>query len=72
MDKRIEPPHGYPETPVKLPANASPAQYGSDLIAELLSAMGFEHAFVLPGSSYRGLHDSLVNHTRNTRPERPS
>jgi acetolactate synthase-1/2/3 large subunit len=69
MDKRIEPPRGYPETPVKLPANTSPARYGSDLIAELLSAMSFEHAFVLPGSSYRGLHDSLVNHTRNTRPE---
>jgi acetolactate synthase I/II/III large subunit len=68
-DVRIEPARGYPETPIKLPANSSPAEYGSDAIAELLSKMGWEHVFLLPGSSYRGLHDSLVNHTRNTKPE---
>ena len=69
MAERFEPARGYPEVPVKLPANAPTAEYGSDLIAELISSMGFEHVFLLPGSSFRGLHDSLVNHTRNTKPE---
>jgi acetolactate synthase-1/2/3 large subunit len=69
MVERYEPARGYPEVPVKLPANAPAAEYGSDVIAELISSMGFEHVFLLPGSSFRGLHDSLVNHTRNTKPE---
>jgi acetolactate synthase-1/2/3 large subunit len=69
MAERYEPAKGYPETPVKLPANASKAEYGSDVIADLLASMDFEHVFLLPGSSFRGLHDSLVNHTRNAKPE---
>ncbi len=48
MDVRYEPARGYPETPVNLPSNTSPAVYGSDAIAELISAMGFEHVFLLP------------------------
>jgi len=59
----------YPETPVKLPANKAQAEYGSDVMADVISAMGFKHIFVLPGSSFRGLHDSLVNHLRNQNPE---
>ncbi|AXC50535.1 thiamine pyrophosphate-binding protein [Paracoccus suum] len=35
--------------------------YGSDLMAELLRSMGVRHAFINPGSSFRGLHDSIVN-----------
>jgi len=59
----------YPETPVNLPANQSKAEYGSDVMADTLRNMGFKHVFVLPGSSFRGLHDSLVNHNRNQGPE---
>ncbi len=59
----------YPETPVNLPANQSEAAYGSDVMADVISDMGFKHIFVLPGSSFRGLHDSLVNHRRNQNPE---
>ena len=57
------------EVPVNLPRNRSEPEYGSDLICDLLQAMGFEHVMLTPGSSFRGLHDSLVNHTRNARPE---
>ena len=57
------------EVPVNLPQNRSEPEYGSDLICDLLQAMGFEHVMLTPGSSFRGLHDSLVNHTRNARPE---
>jgi len=59
----------YPETPINLPIKKSKAEYGSDLMADIISDLGFKHIFVLPGSSYRGLHDSLVNYHRNQEPE---
>lgn len=37
-------------------------QWGSDVMADAIRAMGFEHISLNPGSSYRGLHDSLVNY----------
>lgn len=36
--------------------------WGSDLIADAIADLGFEFAAINPGASYRGLHDSLVNH----------
>ena len=52
------------EAPINLPANQSKAEYGSDLIAELIGNLGHDYIFLTPGSSFRGVHDSLVNHTR--------
>ena len=57
------------ETPVNLPANQPQAEYGSDLIAELIGSLGHEYIFLTPGSSFRGVHDSLVNHTKNHKPK---
>ncbi|HET7340645.1 MAG TPA: thiamine pyrophosphate-binding protein, partial [Methylomirabilota bacterium] len=37
-------------------------QYGSDLVVDLLRAVGVEHVALNPGATFRGLHDSLVNH----------
>jgi acetolactate synthase-1/2/3 large subunit len=42
--------------------------YGSDLIVDLLQAYGIAYVSLNPGSTFRGLHDSLVNYGRN-RPE---
>jgi acetolactate synthase-1/2/3 large subunit len=36
-------------------------QYGSDLVVELLAQLGIPYVALNPGSSYRGIHDSLVN-----------
>ena len=36
--------------------------WGSDLIAEAIVKCGFGFAALNPGASYRGLHDSFVNH----------
>ena len=44
------------------------AAYGSDLIVELLRALGHRYLPINPGSSFRGLHDSVVNHGCNTDP----
>ncbi|HET9672537.1 MAG TPA: thiamine pyrophosphate-binding protein [Actinomycetota bacterium] len=40
-------------------------RYGSDLVVDLLRARGIRYASLNPGSSFRGLHDSIVNHGGN-------
>jgi thiamine pyrophosphate-dependent acetolactate synthase large subunit-like protein len=47
---------------------SSGAKYGSDLIVDLMLRYGIEHVALNPGSSFRGLHDSIVNYAQN-RPE---
>jgi acetolactate synthase-1/2/3 large subunit len=37
-------------------------EYGSDLVVDLLKALGIEYAAFNPGASFRGLHDSLINY----------
>jgi thiamine pyrophosphate-dependent acetolactate synthase large subunit-like protein len=36
--------------------------YGSDVVVDLLRAVGVRHVAINPGATYRGLHDSLVNY----------
>jgi thiamine pyrophosphate-dependent acetolactate synthase large subunit-like protein len=43
-----------------------PARYGSDLVVDLLRAVGVEHVALNPGATFRGLHDSLVNYGDRT------
>ena len=50
-------------------AHSDDKRWGSDLIAETIRAMGFRHVTLNPGSSFRGLHDSLVNHLGNRDPQ---
>jgi acetolactate synthase-1/2/3 large subunit len=57
------------EAPVNLPENRSDAEYYSDAMVELLARLDVDYVFLLPGSSYRGLHDSLVNFGRNHKPK---
>ena len=45
-----------------------PARYGSDLIVDLLKVLGIEYVALNPGSSFRGIHDSLVNYESGRRP----
>ena len=40
----------------------------SDVIADLIKGFGFPYITLNPGASYRGLHDSLVNHNHNEPP----
>lgn len=50
-------------------AHSNEKRWGSDLIAETIRAMGFRHVTLNPGSSFRGLHDSIVNHLGNRDPQ---
>ena len=56
---------------VEQPVGVSPgtAEYGSDLVVDLLRALGTKYVPLNPGSSFRGLHDSLVNHGGNVDPQ---
>jgi thiamine pyrophosphate-dependent acetolactate synthase large subunit-like protein len=55
------------ERPV--PAGTNAAGFGSDVAAEALRALDVPYIALNPGASYRGLHDSLVNHLGNARPQ---
>ncbi len=43
--------------------------YGSDVAAQMLRRLDIPYIALTPGASYRGLHDSLVNHLGNRAPE---
>jgi acetolactate synthase I/II/III large subunit len=47
----------------------SNAQYGSDLMVEVLRELGIKYIALNPGASYRGLHDSMVNFETGKGPE---
>ena len=40
-------------------------RWGSDVMVDAIKACGFRYVSLNPGSSYRGLHDSLVNYGAN-------
>src|SRR5271165_5048714 len=50
------------------PAGTNIAGYGSDVVADTLRALDIPYIALNPGASYRGLHDSIVNHLGNERP----
>ena len=56
------------DKPVKVRKRNRP-EYASDAMAETLRGLGFKYAFLNPGSSYRGLHDSMVNYLGNRSPQ---
>src|SRR4029079_15574547 len=52
-----------------VPTPASDVVYGSDAIATMLRNLDIPYIALNPGSSYRGLHDSLVNYLGNRTPQ---
>jgi thiamine pyrophosphate-dependent acetolactate synthase large subunit-like protein len=44
-------------------------EYVSDIVVEVLRELGIEYIALNPGSSFRGIHDSLVNYGNNRNPE---
>ena len=43
--------------------------WGSDVAAQMLRRLDSPYIALNPGASYRGLHDSLVNHLGNSEPQ---
>jgi thiamine pyrophosphate-dependent acetolactate synthase large subunit-like protein len=44
-------------------------EYGSDVVIDVLKALGVEYAAVNPGATFRGLHDSVVNYGDDKNPQ---
>src|SRR5580704_10864101 len=42
---------------------------GSDFMVDVLKSLGFEYVAANPGSSFRGLHESVINYGGNQAPE---
>ena len=42
---------------------------GSDFIVDVIKTLGFDYAAVNPGSSFEGLHESIINYGENKMPE---
>src|SRR2546427_13072299 len=61
----IPPKEGDPATEV----NALTAdRTGSDFMVDVIKSLGFEYVAANPGSSFRGLHESLINYGGNKKP----
>ena len=42
---------------------------GSDFMVDVIKSLGFEYICANPGSSFRGLHESIINYGGNQKPE---
>ncbi|MES2511205.1 MAG: thiamine pyrophosphate-binding protein [Pseudomonadota bacterium] len=51
------------------PSQPDETVWGSDAIADMMRAMDIPYVLLNPGASFRGLHDSLVNHLGNEKPQ---
>ncbi|MBI2371655.1 MAG: hypothetical protein HYV08_15730 [Deltaproteobacteria bacterium] len=47
----------------------SKAEFGSDVVVDLLKLLGIEYTAFNPGATFRGIHDSIVNYGGNREPE---
>ena len=45
------------------------ARPGSDFMVDIFKSLGFEYICANPGSSFRGLHESIINYGNNKNPE---
>ena len=75
MDKKVTNKFGEPGTatfddigkPENL-GNPKP-EWSSDPMADMISRLDYKYVALVPGSSYRGLHDSMVNYLGNDNPK---
>ena len=70
--RRAVPPPMSPEAEVGTPSNAevlTADRTGSDFMVDVIKSLGFEYVCANPGSSFRGLHESIINYGGNKSPE---
>src|SRR5260370_7279536 len=55
----------------EIPKDASPlgGRAGSDFMVDVIRSTGIEYVFANPASSFRGIHESLINYGGNSKPE---
>lgn len=60
------------EAEVEIPSNVgvlTANRTGSDFMLDVIKSLGIEYFFANPGSSFRGLHESVINYGENKNPE---
>lgn len=60
---------GGPRERTPRDVGVSRQEWGSDFVADLLKAYGFEYVSYNPGASFRGLEESIVNYNDDTAPQ---
>ena len=62
---------GAKKSTIDRPENLGKPQmkWGSDVVAETLRRLNLKYIALVPGASYRGFHDSIVNYLGNTNPQ---
>jgi acetolactate synthase-1/2/3 large subunit len=83
-EARAQAPTGYPPPKAVAPTTTQMAaetrvppalevltegRSGSDFMVDCIKSLGFEYIAATPGSSFRGLHESLINYGENKSPE---
>src|SRR5262245_27665121 len=58
-----------PEPSTSEPEPLTGGRAGSDFMVDTIKALGFEYICANPGSSFRGLHESVINYGGNETPE---
>jgi thiamine pyrophosphate-dependent acetolactate synthase large subunit-like protein len=58
-------------SPIDRPQNLGKPQmkWGSDVVAEVTRRLELKYIALVPGASYRGFHDSIVNYLGNSNPQ---
>jgi Thiamine pyrophosphate-requiring enzymes [acetolactate synthase, pyruvate dehydrogenase (cytochrome), glyoxylate carboligase, phosphonopyruvate decarboxylase] len=69
MNSRVTAPDAAPLDNEQPTPTQTAALFGSDLIADTLRRLDIPFIALVPGASFRGLHDSLVNFLGNTSPK---
>lgn len=54
---------------IPIPSKPDTTVWCSDSIADMLRALDIPYVLLNPGASFRGLHDSIVNHLGNEKPQ---
>src|ERR1700686_3917149 len=70
--KRVVPPPMSAAAETEVPAVAevlTADRTGSDFMVDVIKALGFEYVCANPGSSFRGIHESIINYGGNKNPE---
>jgi acetolactate synthase I/II/III large subunit len=70
--RRVSPPAMSPEAETLVPSGAevmTADRTGSDYMVDVIKSLGFEYVCANPGSSFRGIHESLINYGGNKNPE---
>ena len=70
--RRTGPPPMSPEAEVGTPTRVdvlTADRPGSDFMVDVIKSLGFEYVCANPGSSFRALHESLINYGGNKSPE---